>query len=554
VRTTARAVLAHPVERVWEAAREAGTLVRAGVVRPARPDRTVAQLGALFRWGPTVAGGYLAAAGRAPGSTAVVDERTTRTFAELEERARRLAHGLSVRGVNPGSAVALMCRNHASMVESVIACSLLGADVVMVNTALSGPQVANVVAVHEPALVIADGEFAPMLDDVLPDVLPAAPRLTAWIDEPGGDESVADVVAASPPAPVKPPAEAGRIIVLTSGTTGTPKGARRRNPSGLGAAASVLSRIPMRVGERMLVAAPLFHTWGLAALQLGMALRATLVLERRFDAEATLRAVERHRCTVLVAVPVMLQRMLELPAEVRARYDLSSLRIVASSGSAMPGAAVTAFMDAFGDVLYNLYGSTEVSWASIAMPEDLRAAPTTAGRPPLGTRVAVLDEQGRPVPPGTTGRIFVGNDMLFEGYTGGDGTDGAKEVRHGLMATGDRGYADASGLLFVAGRDDDMIVSGGENVFPREVEELLAELPQVRDVAVAGVPDDEYGQRFAAFLVLHDGAELDADAVRAHVRRHLARFSVPRDVVFLDSLPRTATGKVISRVLPTLHA
>jgi acyl-CoA synthetase (AMP-forming)/AMP-acid ligase II len=301
----------------------------------------------------------------------------------------------------------------------------------------------------------------------------------------------------------------------------------------------------LRAGERIFVAAPLFHTWGLAAMQLGMPLRATLTLQRKFDPEIALRTISEHKCTALFAVPIMLQRILDLPERLRRRYDLSALRIVASSGSALPGSFVTAFQDAFGDVLYNLYGSTEVSWASIADPSDLRAAPTTAGRCPPGTRVGVFDDKGNPVPPGADGHLFVGNEMLFDGYTEG----GSLPMAHKMMSTGDRGYLDAAGRLFVTGRQDEMIVSGGENVFPRPVEEALIALPQVRDVAVVGVPDAEYGQRLAAYLVLWHGARLDEDAVRAHVRAKLARFAVPRDVYFVSELPRNATGKVLKRLL-----
>jgi acyl-CoA synthetase (AMP-forming)/AMP-acid ligase II len=307
----------------------------------------------------------------------------------------------------------------------------------------------------------------------------------------------------------------------------------------------VLSRIPLKAGERMLVSAPLFHTWGLAAMQLGMPLRATLVLQRKFDPEQALRAIAEHRCTALIVVPVMMQRILELPPRVRDRYDTSSLRIIASSGSAMPGAVVNQVLDTFGDVLYNLYGSTEVSWASIADPIDLRCAPTTAGRPPVGTKLGILDEHGNPVPPGTVGSIFVGNDMLFEGYT----DDTSKATAHGLMATGDVGFMDADGRLFISGRDDEMIVSGGENVFPRPVEELLAGLPEVEEVAVIGVPDNDFGQRLVAYVVPRPGAHLDAEVLKALVRERLARFSVPREIHFLPELPRNATGKVLKRVL-----
>ena len=183
-------------------------------------------------------------------------------------------------------------------------------------------------------------------------------------------------------------------------------------------------------------------------------------------------------------------------------------------------------MDAFGDVLYNLYGSTEVAWATIATPADLRAAPGTAGLPPLGTVVKLLDEHGHEVPRGQSGRIFVANEMMFEGYTGG----GGKEIIEGLMSTGDVGHLDSGGRLFVDGRDDEMIVSGGENVFPREVEDLLSDHPQIEEAAVVGVPDSEFGQRLKAFIVPREGAELSEDEVKDYVKQNLARYKVPRDV------------------------
>jgi fatty-acyl-CoA synthase len=202
-------------------------------------------------------------------------------------------------------------------------------------------------------------------------------------------------------------------------------------------------------------------------------------------------------------------------------------------------------MDRFGDVLYNLYGSTEVAWATIAQPADLRAAPGTAGRPPRGTIVKLYDDDGREVPHGETGRIFVGNEMLFEGYTGG----GGKDVIAGLMATGDVGHFDEGGRLFVDGRDDEMIVSGGENVFPREVEDLLHDHDGVEEVAVIGVEDDKFGQRLKAFVVLGDGKKVGEEEIKSYVKENLASYKVPREVVFLDELPRNATGKVLKRDL-----
>jgi acyl-CoA synthetase (AMP-forming)/AMP-acid ligase II len=241
----------------------------------------------------------------------------------------------------------------------------------------------------------------------------------------------------------------------------------------------------------------------------------------------------------------MLQRIMALPEATRARYDLSRVEVVAASGSALPGDLGTEWMDAFGDHLYNVYGSTEVAYATVASPLDLRASPGTAGLPPLATTVRILDEDGREVPRGESGRIFVGNAVLFEGYTGG----GSKDVVGGLMSTGDVGRFDEAGRLLVEGRDDEMIVSGGENVFPAEVEDTLARHPAVEEAAAIGVADAGWGERLRAFVVRAGGAEVSEAELKEHVRRNLARYKVPREVVFVDELPRNATGKVLKRVL-----
>jgi acyl-coenzyme A synthetase/AMP-(fatty) acid ligase len=271
----------------------------------------------------------------------------------------------------------------------------------------------------------------------------------------------------------------------------------------------------------------------------------TMVLRRRFEPEDFLRAVSENRCDSAAVIPVMLQRIMQLPNETLASYDLSSVKVVASSGSALPGDLGAQWMDRFGDNLYNIYGSTEVAWVTIAKPEDLRAAPGTAGRPPHATVVRLYDEQGAPIPDGEAGRIFVGNSMLFEGYTGG----GSKDMVEGLMSTGDVGRFDEEGRLFVEGRDDEMIVSGGENVFPQEVEDCLSRHDAVVEAAAVGVEDEDFGSRLRAFVVLAPSAEVTEEELKDWVKQNLARYKVPREVVFLDELPRNATGKILKREL-----
>jgi fatty-acyl-CoA synthase len=435
-----------------------------------------------------------------------------------------------------------MCRNHRGFVEATVATAKLGADVVYLNTAFAGPQLAEVVDREGPRALIYDEEFDGLLEQAGADRL----RFIAWQESDGGsDPTLDDLIAAGSDRLPPVPGRVGRTVILTSGTTGSPKGANRSSPQSLDPAISLLSKIPLRRGQTTHIAAPLFHSWGFAHFTIGLMLNSTLVLHRRFDPEASLAAIARTRADSLVVVPVMMQRILDLPAETRRAYDTSSLSVVAASGSALPGDLATEWMDEFGDTLYNLYGSTEVAWATIAGPAEMRAAPGTAGTPPRGTVVRLYDELGRPVPQGETGRIFVGNEFLFEGYTGG----GTKDEIDGLMATGDVGRFDAGGRLFVEGRDDEMIVSGGENVFPKEVEDLLARHEAVVEAAAVGVPDAEFGQRLLAFVVRKPGADVGETGLKAYVKGNLARYKVPREIRFVDELPRNATGKVLKREL-----
>jgi len=533
-------------DRVGNTAQAVKVLADVGVIRPMRPEKVVHMASAMLRWGPTPAAGYAISAVRRPDKVGLVDELGTLTFGEIHERTNALANAWSDLGIGEGDGVAILCRNHRGFIDATVACSKLGANALYLNTMFAGPQITDVCAREKPKAIVYDQEFA----DLVADAGRRRKRFVAWFDgEDGkpksGDPLLEDLLAKGDTADLVPPAEKGRVVILTSGTTGTPKGANRSQPKSLLPAAGLLSKIPLRAEEPWMIAAPMFHSWGFAHFTLGMALGAQLVLRRRFDPEGTLSAVAQHECTTLVVVPVMLSRILELPPETIDRYDLRSLKIIGASGSALPGPLATEVMDRFGDVLYNLYGSTEVAWATIAQPRDLRAAPGTAGRPPFGTVVKLYDEDGNEVADGETGRIFVGNELVFDGYTGG----GNKAVINGLMSTGDVGHLDAGGRLFVDGRDDEMIVSGGENVFPREVEDLLSHHDAVDEAAVVGVPDEKFGQRLRAFVVLCEGGSASDDDLKAYVKANLASYKVPREIVFLDELPRNATGKVVKREL-----
>jgi fatty-acyl-CoA synthase len=530
-------------KQVLYKAHVARTLLATGMLKPTRPDRAVRSAAALRRWGPTPAAAYAGAAIRFPDREAIVDDRGTLTFAEVQRRTNALAAELANAGIGEGDGVAIMCRNHRGFVEATVACAKLGASALYLNTAFAGPQLADVLEREQPVAVIYDEEFAGLIATGAE----GRSRFVAWHEPgtPADDPLLEDLIERGDPCELPAPQERGRVVILTSGTTGAPKGAERKEPDSLEPMAAMLSKIPLRAQGATMIAAPMFHSWGFAHFTLALPLASTLVLRRRFDPEDTLRAVAHHRASALALVPVMLQRILDLGEETIGRYDMHALKVIALSGSVLPGDLATRTMDLFGEVLYNLYGSTEVAWATIANPADLRAAPGTAGRPPIGTVVKLLDGEGREAAPGAPGRIFVSNEMMFDGYTGG----GGKEIIGGMMSTGDVGHFDEDGRLFVDGRDDEMIVSGGENVFPREVEDLLADHAGIEEAAVVGVPDEQFGQRLKAFVVTRDGVQLDEEGVKQYVKENLARFKVPREVVFMSELPRNATGKVLKRVL-----
>ncbi|MFI6309408.1 AMP-binding protein [Nocardia fusca] len=485
-----------------------------------------------------------------PEGTAVIDERGALTYRQLDERSDALANALLARGLAPGAVVAVLARDHRGLLLTISAAGRAGLRLTMVNTGFGAAQLVEVIRREQAQIVLHDAEFAGALAGLPPDL----PRVLTWAeagDDPAaGVETIDDLIAAADPTPPPPPRQPGGFVILTSGTTGTPKGAPRTTVTPL-LSAMLVDRIPFPRRGTILVTAPLFHAYPFGMWTVGVALGNRVVLARRFDAEATLRALAEHRAELFVGVPTMLHRILDLGPEVIRRYDLSALRAIVVAGSALTPHLAQRAQDTFGEVLYNLYGSTEVAVATVAQPAELCRAPGTAGRAPVMVHAVLYDSDDRPIDtPNTKGRIFVRTGAPFEGYTDG----GHKQIIDGHMATGDIGHFDAEGLLFVDGRDDDMIVSGGENVYPLEVEHLLADHPGVADVAVVGVDDPEFGKRLRAVIVAAPGAAPDAQAVRDHVRANLARHKVPRDVLFVEELPRNATGKVVRRALQELDA
>jgi acyl-CoA synthetase (AMP-forming)/AMP-acid ligase II len=518
-------------------------LARRGMVRPIRPDRLARAGLALHRWGPTPAGSFTVNAITRKDQPALIDDDESVTYGEVETRTNAIARGLRASGLGPGDRLGILCRNEAGFVEAMVAASKLGADSLMLNTSMSAPELAAVVRREQPKVLVHDGEFTDLVSEA------DTGSVVRVIAAPNGHGQGLPTLAqlrAGDTSPLAPPSEEGRTVILTSGTTGAPKGAQVRRAESLEPLAWFLSRVPIDAGSMCLEPAPLYHAHGLGQTMIATGLGCTVVLPRRFDAKETLAMIERHRVGVLTVVPTMLQRIMDLDPAERARYDTGSLRVVVCSGSALHGGLAGEFMDEFGEVLYNLYGSTEVAWATIATPRDLREAPGTVGKPPAHTRLEILDEEGRPVPPGETGHIFVAHEMLFEGYT--DPSQSRRMV-DGMMTPGDLGHIDEEGRLFIDSREDDMIISGGENVYPGQVEDVLRDHPDVEDAVVIGVEDERFGQRLVAYVVPRPGSGLTSEDVIGFGRDNLARFKVPREAHLRDELPRNALGKVLRREL-----
>lgn len=514
------------------------TMIRAGIVAPLRPDRYLRIAAAARREGLSVTSGFAMSAQRCPDRPALIDELGSLTYRELDRRCDALAAALQALPGGTPAVVGIMCRNHRGFVEALVAANRIGADVLLLNTSFAGPALAEVVNREGVDAVIYDEEFTDSVDRALAD-RPDTTRIVAWTEQPHAltVEQLVDAHIGRRPARS---GRKGKLILLTSGTTGSPKGAKH---SGGGASElkAILDRVPWHTEETTVVVAPMFHAWGFSQLVFAASLGCTVVTRRKFDPEATLDLVDRYQATGLCVVPVMFDRIMDLPDEVRRRYSCRSLRFATASGSRMRPDVVTRFMDEFGDVIYNNYNATEAGMIATATPEDLRAAPDTAGKPAVGTEIRILDGDFREVPIGRVGQIFVRNSNRFDGYTSGN----TKDFHDGFMASGDVGRVDEAGRLYVVGRDDEMIVSGGENVYPIEVEKTLVGHPDVAEAAVLGVDDEQYGQRLAAFVVLVKGSTVTVDALKQHVRDNLANYKVPREIVVLPELPRSSTGKVV---------
>jgi long-chain acyl-CoA synthetase len=483
---------------------------------------------------------------------------------DLQVRAARGAAALVALGVARGDRVALVVRNEPRFLEATMAIALAGAVPVPINVHWTPAEIGHVLADSDCAVVFAHSGLVPVVEATEPArtiielVEPAAVAAAFGLSPAASGAHLEYEAWLSGATPLREPVEGAPMsLIYTSGTTGTPKGVVRDpvSPDRAGDLAQLLCEgLAFEPGMRTLIPAPLYHTAPNAHALFAVRLGCDVTILPRFDAEAMLALIERHRIEHVQLVPTMLTRLLALAPEVRARYDVGSLRSVVHAAAPCPPDVKRAVIDWWGPIVSEYYGGTEVGIVVKADTAQWLAHPGTVGRPVQDAAVRVLDANGEEVSPGETGEVYLRPPSCWPDFTYQGLADQRAAIdRDGFVTLGDIGRVDVDGFLYLTDRSKDMVISGGVNIYPAEVEACLMELEGVRDVAVFGVPDADWGEALVAHVERAEGAPLDADAVQAHVRARLAGYKVPRRVVF-EALPREDTGKLFKRRLRERYA
>ncbi|UPT88871.1 acyl-CoA synthetase [Bradyrhizobium barranii subsp. apii] len=485
-------------------------------------------------------------------------------YPELHARIRRAAGGISALGGREGTPVAMMLRNDFALFEVVAASAALGRPVVPINWHLKAAEVRYILADSGADILICRADLLPQIRDGLPEglalmVMPTPPEIAGAFDIPAALTKVPDGLTdwdkwRDGQAELTQPPRRSAPMFYTSGTTGMPKGVRRMpmRPEQVAAServGAIAYGIKPNEDQVVLMNGPMYHSaphsYGMLAYRSGC----TIVLEPRFDPEDLLQLIERHRVTHMHMVPTMFVRLLRLPDEMKRRYDLSSLRFVVHGAAPCPPDVKKAMIDWWGGVINEYFGSTETGipvWHSAA--EALKK-PGTVGRAIEGGIVKIFREDGSLCGAGEVGEIYMRQTSVPDFDYHGKAEARAEAGRDGLVSVGDVGYLDEDGYLFLCDRKRDMVISGGVNIYPAEIENALIGMPGVRDCAVFGIPDAEFGERLCTYVEPEPGAALSSAAVQSFLRERLANFKVPKDVEFRDALPREATGKIFKRKL-----
>lgn len=479
-------------------------------------------------------------------------------YGELDDQCDRIAAGLRRRGLAGGS-VLVMMKNRPEYLVLGAGASRAGTAVVTISWRSTAAELAYLAENSGARAIVFDSALAATVEKARPDLkgLAADAMFTVGPSVEGidGYRPFAELLDEPVSADQKlDAAEDGAVVIYTSGTTGKPKGAVRKfNKEMVPAILRFLRQTPFRSDDVHLAACPLYHTTAFGFISMTQILGGTIVLLDEFEPRKFLEAIERHRVTTTVLVPTMLHRLLDLGDDEIRRYDTRSLRAIFCTSAPLPGPDSDKAMELFGDVVWNLYGATETGIVTLATPEDLRLSPGTIGRAAPGNEIRLLDDHGRDVPDGQVGELYTKNAMLVAGYHQDDAAT-RSSMRDGFFSVGDLARRDDRGCFHLEGRKRDMIISGGVNVYPAEVEQTLEASPEVDEVSVVGLPDAEWGERVAAVVVLRERAERAGaeQRLRAFCKERLAGPKVPRQFVLVPSgerLPRNPTGKVLKREL-----
>ena len=467
--------------------------------------------------------------------------------AAFSERVQRSIAALRTLGLKEGGVLALMLHNTPAMLELMLAARSMGAIWCPINWHFKQAELAYILRDSGASVLVAEAALLDALAEALPTGLTvlaagAHPRWPLW-------DTLVDNAAPDTRSPAAPRG----AMLYTSGTTGLPKGIRRQ-PATPAQAQRALQRSRFcygyEPGMRALLSAPMYHSAPNSfAVNAAQADDALMVLEPRFDPERTLQLIEQHRITHAYLVPTMYVRLLKLPEAVKRRHDLSSMRFVSSTGSPCAPDVKQAMIDWWGPVFHESYGSSELGYMTRVDSVEAQARPGTAGRALEGVDLAILDDAGAPLPPGQRGMIYARqHDAVDFTYVGNEAARRAME-RDGFLTMGDVGYLDDDGYLFIVDRAADMVISGGVNIYPVEIEKVLLAMPGVDDCAVFGIPHDEFGEALAAAVQRRPGSGVTEDEVKAFVRERLAGYKTPAVVTFHDALPREETGKIFKRRL-----
>jgi fatty-acyl-CoA synthase len=478
------------------------------------------------------------------------------TFKELDDRMNRAAIGLQRRGYRRNTSVVIMMHNRPEFLEVQAGASRLGAAAVSVSWRSTAAELVYLANHCGAKALVFQADLWPVVQEAKKSLPGIAPRdfIAVGGDIPGCASYEDDLLGphGAELSVDKGVEDEAAVVIYTSGTTGKPKGAVRKFPKeAMHAAMQFIAETPMRVDDIHLVTCPLYHSTAFGFLAMSAILGGTGVLMDEFKPEAFLQHVERYGVTTTALVPTMLHRVLALGREVLDRYDTRTLRAIFSGGAPLPGPLAIETMDEFGDILFNFYGATETGLVTLAKPADLRAAPGTIGKIVPGNEIRLLDDAGRIVPVGQVGELYARSKMLVAGYHN-DADATRSSMKEGFFSVGDLVRVDRDGRYFIEGRKRDMIISGGVNVYPAEVEGVLEAHPDLAEVAVVGIEDPEWGERVRAFVVRRPGAGVDEAALKLWCRERLSGPKVPRDYVFMESLPRNPTGKVLKRDLRTV--